>query len=132
MPSVGVFAAVRDEENRILCVKINYGSGNWTLPGGRLEKNESPVEGVKREVFEETGYEVNVTGYIGTYSAPEKDDLVLLFKADILKKGEFSPTGEISQIGFFQEDNLPKEMHPWNVKRISDVFSNKTSNLHIF
>ncbi|WP_456274558.1 NUDIX hydrolase [Bacillus sp. AK031] len=132
MPTVGVFAAVMDDEDRILCVKINYGSCNWTLPGGHLEKNESPVDGVKREVFEETGYEVNVTDLIGAYSAPEKDDLVLLFKAVIRKGGHFLPTDEISKIGFFHKNDLPNEMHPWNVKRITDAYSDKVSNLHIF
>ncbi|WP_132745722.1 NUDIX hydrolase [Scopulibacillus darangshiensis] len=45
---------------RILCKKINYGSGNWTLPGGHLEHGESPIDGVKREVMEEAGYIVDV------------------------------------------------------------------------
>lgn len=56
MPKVGIFTDVFDEKDKILCVKINYGSGNWTLPGGHLENNESLYDGVKREVLEETGY----------------------------------------------------------------------------
>ncbi|MBM7585498.1 ADP-ribose pyrophosphatase YjhB (NUDIX family) [Bacillus pakistanensis] len=132
MPKVGVFASVIDEEDRILCVKINYGSGNWTLPGGHLEKNESPIDGVKREVYEETGFLVEIDYLISLYSAPEKDDLVLLFKARIIQKAEFVPNGEIEQIAFFDKGDLPKEMHPWNMKRIYDAFNDKVSNLHIF
>lgn len=30
----------------------------WLPPGGHLEENETPVEGIKREVFEETGLEI--------------------------------------------------------------------------
>ncbi|KAB2897372.1 MAG: NUDIX domain-containing protein [Kofleriaceae bacterium] len=36
------------------------GEGLWSVPGGRLEEGESMVEGVAREVREETGLEVEV------------------------------------------------------------------------
>lgn len=32
----------------------------WEIPGGRLEVGEDPVEGMKREVREETGLEIEV------------------------------------------------------------------------
>jgi ADP-ribose pyrophosphatase YjhB (NUDIX family) len=34
----------------------------WLLPGGRLEPNESPAAGAKREVREETGIEIAIEG----------------------------------------------------------------------
>lgn len=132
MPKVGVFAAVFDEKDKILCVKINYGSGNWTLPGGHLENNESPYDGVKREVLEETGYIVDVENLISVYSAPQKDDIVFLFKARIKGQIEWKPDNEIQQIGFFEKTNLPSQIHPWNIKRINDAYENKKSNLWIF
>ncbi|WP_409250883.1 NUDIX hydrolase [Bacillus sp. SCS-153A] len=132
MPSVGVFAVVRNQDNEVLCVKLNYGSGNWTLPGGHLEENESPIEGVKREVLEETGCEVEVVNFVGVYSSPEKGDLVLLFRADILKEGSFMPNEEIQQRRFFAADSLPDEMHPWNKKRIHDAATDMKSFLHVF
>ena len=84
MPKVGVFTAVFDENDRILCVKINYDSGYWTLPGGHLENNESPYDGAKREVLEETGYIVNIENLISVYSAPQKDYIVFLFRGRII------------------------------------------------
>lgn len=132
MPKVGVFAAVFDGNNRILCVKINYGSGNWTLPGGHLENNESPYDGVKREVLEETGYIIDVENLISVYSAPQKDDIVLLFKAKIKGQIEWKSNNEIQQIDFFPRNALPSQIHPWNIKRINDAFDNKISNLRVF
>lgn len=32
--------------------------GQWDIPGGRLERGENPFDGVKREVREETGLEI--------------------------------------------------------------------------
>lgn len=132
MPKVGVFAAVFDEDNKILCVKINYGSCNWTLPGGHLETNESPYDGVKREVLEETGYIVDIENLISVYSAPQKDDIVFLFKARIKGQTEWKPNNEIQQIAFFSRNDLPSQIHPWNVKRINDAYENKKSNLWVF
>ncbi|UXM90461.1 NUDIX hydrolase [Paenarthrobacter sp. JL.01a] len=37
----------------------------WTLPGGGLDFGEHPVDGCKREVMEETGYEARVDGMLG-------------------------------------------------------------------
>lgn len=54
----GVGALVVDE-GRALFVKED---GTWLLPGGRLEDGESPEEGAKREVREETGVEIAITG----------------------------------------------------------------------
>lgn len=132
MPTVGVFAAVRDSENRILCVKLNYGSGNWTLPGGHLEQFESPLDCVKREVLEETGFVVQPGKLISIYSAPEKDDLVLVFGAEVIDSNGFTSNDEIVEIGFFSFDELPKQIHPWNLQRIADVFEDKESAFRIF
>lgn len=132
MPTVGVFSAIFDDNNRILCVKINYGSDNWTLPGGHLESHESPIDGAKREALEETGYIVDIENLISIYSAPEKDDIVFLFKAKITGKKEWKPNDEIQKIDFFEKNNLPTQIHPWNIKRINDAYENKISNLWVF
>ena len=48
--------------NRILlCKRNNQGSfpGMWSIPGGKLEDNESTQEGAKREFFEETAVDID-------------------------------------------------------------------------
>jgi 8-oxo-dGTP pyrophosphatase MutT (NUDIX family) len=51
--------AVLHQGGKVVVVKGWLGSGRWTLPGGGLHKGEDPVEGVMREVREETGITVN-------------------------------------------------------------------------
>jgi 8-oxo-dGTP pyrophosphatase MutT (NUDIX family) len=63
------FGAVRDGAGRLLLVR-RIDDGNWELPGGRIEAGESAVEALAREVAEESGITVEVTGISGVYSDP--------------------------------------------------------------
>ncbi|MFJ9536224.1 NUDIX hydrolase [Streptomyces sp. NPDC101225] len=59
---------VRDEE--ILLARWTDGRGRpeWTLPGGGMEHGEDPYDTVLREVEEETGHLVEITGLLGVDS----------------------------------------------------------------
>jgi 8-oxo-dGTP diphosphatase len=61
--------AVLDIEGRLLLLR-RRDSGLWAMPGGTLELNENIETCAKREVREETGIEIEVTGIIGTYTDP--------------------------------------------------------------
>jgi ADP-ribose pyrophosphatase YjhB (NUDIX family) len=45
-------------------------SGNWTLPGGMQDIGESIPQTAVREVREETGLDVEITGLVGIYTDP--------------------------------------------------------------
>ena len=56
---VSAGALLHDGTGRILVLKPTYKSG-WTVPGGQVEEDgESPWEGCRREVAEETGLVVD-------------------------------------------------------------------------
>src|SRR5689334_1417221 len=63
------FAAVRDDLGRLLLVR-RIDSGNWELPGGRVELGESAAQAAEREVAEEAGVTVKVTHLLGVYTDP--------------------------------------------------------------
>jgi ADP-ribose pyrophosphatase YjhB (NUDIX family) len=66
---VATTAVVTDDAGRIL-LQRRTDSGNWALPGGGMEISESLADSVVREVKEETGLDVEVTGLVGTYTDP--------------------------------------------------------------
>ncbi|MEU3231112.1 NUDIX domain-containing protein [Nocardiopsis alba] len=66
---VAASAAVFDDRGRIL-LQCRADSGLWALPGGGMEMTESLPDAAVREVKEETGYDVEVTGLVGTYTDP--------------------------------------------------------------
>ena len=44
------------------------GTPEWVLPGGGMEHGEDPYDTVRRELMEETGYRIEVTGLLGVDS----------------------------------------------------------------
>ena len=42
-------AVITNDEGEVLLLKANYGDGNWGLPGGALEPNETIHEALIRE-----------------------------------------------------------------------------------
>jgi ADP-ribose pyrophosphatase YjhB (NUDIX family) len=130
--TVGVFAAVLDEERRILCVRRAYPPYNWTLPGGLVEPNESPLGALVREVHEETRFGVAVTGLIGVYAAPYKDDLVLFFECSIASHEEWRPDDEIAEVAFMPAHALPDDFSPRTRSRVADAFAGTRGAVRVF
>lgn len=46
-------AVIKNSKNQILILKLR--DKNWVIPGGHLHKNEDWQDGLRREIFEETG-----------------------------------------------------------------------------
>ena len=59
---------IRDEKILLARWLDDEGRPEWTLPGGGMEHGEDPYDTVLREVEEETGYLVEITGLLGVDS----------------------------------------------------------------
>jgi 8-oxo-dGTP diphosphatase len=71
-----VDAIIFDEKNEsIVMIKRRWPpfKGWWALPGGLIEKGESPEQALKRESEEETGLKLNIEGKVGVYDDPDRD-----------------------------------------------------------
>ncbi|PFA63342.1 NTP pyrophosphohydrolase [Bacillus sp. AFS015802] len=75
----GVYAIVfHPEKDKVLTVRNQ--SGQYFLPGGGIEGNESHEECLERELMEETGFYVSIGSYLGTarcYFLSRKGDPLL-------------------------------------------------------
>jgi ADP-ribose pyrophosphatase YjhB (NUDIX family) len=121
-PLFQVFAAavIFNEDKKILLVKMIYQQYHpWGLPGGSLEYSETPEAGVVREVHEETGLEVEVEKMLLVKSwSPDKVGLYYLCK---IKAGDFQPSDEVSEYGYFLRADLP-DVQPFDVGLIDQIF----------
>ncbi|SEO71682.1 ADP-ribose pyrophosphatase YjhB, NUDIX family [Trujillonella endophytica] len=67
-----VGAVVHDAAGRLLLIRrgTEPGRGLWSVPGGRVERGESLVAAVEREVLEETGLPVRAGAVVGRVRIP--------------------------------------------------------------
>jgi ADP-ribose pyrophosphatase YjhB (NUDIX family) len=61
--------ALFDLDGKILLLR-RKDNDKWTMPGGTLDFGESLTDCAVREVREETGLQIRITGLIGTYTDP--------------------------------------------------------------
>lgn len=106
----GAFGLVLDKNQRKLLLVKRRDYPIWVMPGGGIEKYESPKEAVVREIFEESGFNVKVTKKIAVYlhSKNRKNHFYLCE----LMSGSATPSPESSQVEFFNLTNLPEPINP--------------------
>jgi 8-oxo-dGTP diphosphatase len=122
-PVPGANAIVVDE-GRVLLTRRAHAPwyGLWCAPGGFCTAGEHPAETVVRETHEETGLDVVVGDYLGTWVEVYADDAedpdaevinVAYYTATLVSGGtpELDPA-EVSEIGWFGWDELPDELAP--------------------
>jgi ADP-ribose pyrophosphatase YjhB (NUDIX family) len=112
-PKLDVRAAVHDADGRLLLVRETQ-DGRWSLPGGWADVGESLAEGAVREVFEETGFVVEVDRLLGIYERERWGHPPMLFftlksvLACRMVSGTATTSAETSEIGWFGRDELPE------------------------
>lgn len=121
----GVRALVRDAAGRVALVRHSYIDG-WYLPGGGVEKRESPETAIRRELREEVALDaVEITGLVGIYHdvAQAKDDHVVVFAATVSDPARLraADPNEIAEAGWFAPDALPAGATPATRRRIADA-----------
>jgi ADP-ribose pyrophosphatase YjhB (NUDIX family) len=114
-------AVVTDEQDRIALIR-RRDNNLWALPGGGMELGESIIDTAVREVKEETGLDVEVTGLIGVYTNPNhvmaytdgevRQQFSLCFTTRLLG-GDLLADSESTDIAWTPTPDIPSlNMHP--------------------
>jgi len=116
----GVLVKVGDEV--LLCKRNTKGSlpGMWSIPAGKIDGEESPLEAAKREFFEETNNEINgplkLKGFVNRSSrdGSEYRGLMYVFLYEPTDKVvpdlvNAKDGDEHTECGYFNIENLPFE-----------------------
>ena len=103
-----------DDEGRVLLSKraIPPDEGRWDLPGGFLEEGEHPLDGVRRELQEEAGVEIEPLELLGIWMDRYGGDgsaaatLNLYYTARIVE-GEPVAADDVAEFRWFAPDEIP-------------------------
>ena len=86
--------------------------GFWDIPGGFLEEGEDPRDGLRRELKEETGLEIEPERFVGIWmdryggDSTAEATLNLYWTATVIG-GEAVPADDVSELRWFDRDELP-------------------------
>ena len=103
---VGITGIIFNDKNETLLFKHIYRAHAWSLPGGYLKSGEHPREGLEREIKEESGLVVSIDKSLKTRTDRDSARLDMCYTG-VLIGGDFKPTHEVSEYGFFALEKLP-------------------------
>jgi ADP-ribose pyrophosphatase YjhB (NUDIX family) len=108
--NVGVGGAVVQDGKLLLVRRASRrGRGNWQIPGGFIEPDETMEVAVVREVAEEAGVQAEVVGVLGIRSRYNPDSGNSVYVVLLMRpiSGEPLPDGkEVDQAGYFTLEEI--------------------------
>ena len=118
---VAASALVRNDKGQILLVRTH--SRGWDMPGGQIETGESLIEGLKREVLEESGVQVEIGRLAAVRSNLTSSIVIFCFEARYLV-GELRPSDETPEVRWATPAiALAMFTHPAVLQSASDVMA---------
>lgn len=121
--TLGVRAAAFDEHGRVFLVRHSYVPG-WHMPGGGVERGETLLQALVKELREEGNLEIIgapdlVTVYFN--SPTSRRDHVAFYRCAVRQSAPKQPDREIVEAGFFAPDQLPEAVTRATRRRLSEL-----------
>lgn len=112
--------------------------GKWNIPAGHLDPNETIFDGAKREIKEETGCNVELTGILQIGNKVLKDNVVVsvIFQAKLLDNNITYDPNEILDVKWFTYEeliNMKEELRSYNgiISSITALIENKAADINL-
>ena len=124
MHSVSVAAVTCRNDGRVLCIR-RRDTGVWQIPGGVLERGETLWDGLRREVREETGGEVEPVRLTGVYLNLPMAVVALVFLCRPLSESLRDETDEATAVDWLTVDEIVSRSVPAFAVRVTDALAGR-------
>ncbi len=123
--TLGVRAIVENDAGEVLLVRHTYVDG-WYLPGGGVERGETLIDALTKELAEEAGVApIGAPDWVGMFSndASFKGDHVAVYHVRNWQNCGGEKAGEIAETGWFDPLSPPEGTTPGTQRRLAEAFS---------
>ncbi|MEV0153409.1 NUDIX hydrolase [Micromonospora sp. NPDC050686] len=119
--SVSVAAIIVNDDDQVLMTQ-RRDNGHWEPPGGVLERDESIIDGLRREVREETGLEIEPERLTGVYKNMPRGIVALVFRAHVAG-GQLRVTEETTRAEWWNRERVTSGMDEAYAVRVLDALN---------
>lgn len=130
--TLGVRAIVENERGEVVLVRHTYVDGFY-LPGGGVEKNETSLQALERELEEEAGLQLTSGAeLIGVFSnhANMRNDHVLVYFAKNWTSVTLIDRGEIAEVVWVDPRHPPDDATAGTKRRLAEHYGNADQSLY--
>jgi 8-oxo-dGTP pyrophosphatase MutT (NUDIX family) len=120
--SVSVAAIIVDDAGQVLMTQ-RRDNGHWEPPGGVLELDESILDGVRREVREETGLHIEPERLSGIYKNMPRGIIALVFRARLVGGSLANATAEARRLEWLGPEEIAARCDEAYAVRVLDALS---------
>lgn len=119
--SVSVSAVIVDGQGRVLAIR-RRDNGHWEPPGGVLELDEPILDGLVREVAEETGLTIEPERLTGVYKNMVRGIVALVFRCRIVE-GDIVSSPEATEAAWLSLAEAREVMSEAYSSRVVDALA---------
>ena len=112
--------------------------GKWNIPAGNLDCNETIFEGAKREIFEECGCNVELSGILrlGNTLIPDNNVVTIIFSTKLIEENIKFNSDEILDVKWFSYEEIVKKedelrYYDWIIDAITSYRNNEVVDLSL-